>query len=64
MNQAGPHPWRLTFSYGRALQAPALKAWAGKADNVKAAQSAFAHRARMNSLATLGQWNDGLEKAA
>ncbi len=64
MNQAGPHPWRLTFSYGRALQAPALKAWAGKADNVKAAQSAFAHRAHMNSLATLGQWNDGLEKAA
>ena len=64
LNQLGPHPWRLTFSYGRALQASALKAWAGKAANVKAAQAAFAHRARMNGLATLGQWNAGLEKAA
>jgi fructose-bisphosphate aldolase, class I len=64
LNQMGPHPWRLTFSYGRALQAAALKAWAGKAENVKAAQAAFAHRARMNGLATLGQWNAGLEKAA
>ncbi|HUF45933.1 MAG TPA: class I fructose-bisphosphate aldolase, partial [Aestuariivirgaceae bacterium] len=64
LNQLGPHPWRLTFSYGRALQASALKAWAGKAANVKAAQAAFAHRARMNGLATLGQWDAGLEKAA
>jgi fructose-bisphosphate aldolase class I len=64
LNQSGPHPWRLTFSYGRALQAAALKAWGGKASNVKAAQAAFGHRARMNGLATLGQWNDGLEKAA
>jgi fructose-bisphosphate aldolase, class I len=64
LNQLGPHPWRLTFSYGRALQAAALKAWGGKAANVKAAQAAFEHRARMNGLATLGQWNAGLEKAA
>jgi fructose-bisphosphate aldolase, class I len=64
MNQTGPHPWRLTFSYGRALQAAALKAWGGKARNVKAAQAAFEHRARMNGLATLGEWNAGLEKAA
>jgi len=64
LNQLGPHPWRLTFSYGRALQAAALKAWGGKARNVKAAQAAFGHRARMNGLATQGQWNDGPEKAA
>jgi fructose-bisphosphate aldolase, class I len=64
MNQAGPHPWRLTFSYGRALQAAALKAWGGKASNVKAAQAAFAHRARMNGLAARGEWNASLEKAA
>jgi fructose-bisphosphate aldolase class I len=64
LNQLGPHPWRLTFSYGRALQAAALKAWAGRASNVKAAQAAFEHRARMNGLATLGQWNARLEKAA
>ena len=64
MNQMGPHPWRLTFSYGRALQASALKAWGGKAANVKAAQAAFAHRARMNGLAAQGKWNPSLEKAA
>lgn len=64
MNQSGPHPWRLTFSYGRALQAAALKAWGGRASNVKAAQAAFEHRARMNGLAARGEWNPGLEKAA
>jgi fructose-bisphosphate aldolase class I len=57
-------PWPLTFSYGRALQAAPLKAWAGKPENVKAAQAAFAHRARMNGLAQRGEWSDGLEKAA
>ncbi|NNL88035.1 MAG: fructose-bisphosphate aldolase class I [Marinicaulis sp.] len=57
-------PWALSFSYGRALQAAPLKAWGGKADNVDAAQAAFAHRAKMNGLATKGEWNDGLEKAA
>jgi fructose-bisphosphate aldolase class I len=64
MNAAGNLPWALTFSYGRALQAAALKAWSGKAENVAAGQRAFAHRARMNGLAALGKWNAGLEKAA
>ena len=64
MNQMGPHPWRLTFSYGRALQAAALKAWAGRTGNVKAAQAAFQHRARMNGLAAKGEWTPSLERAA
>ena len=64
MNKIGNLPWRLTFSYGRALQAAALKAWGGRAANVKAAQAAFAHRARMNGLAARGEWNAGLERAA
>ena len=64
MNAAGPLPWRLTFSYGRALQADALKAWGGKAENVAAGQRAFAHRAKMNALATSGKWSKALEKAA
>jgi fructose-bisphosphate aldolase class I len=57
-------PWPLSFSYGRALQAAPQKAWAGKPENVPAAQRAFAHRARMNSLAQRGEWSDGLERAA
>jgi len=64
MNALGPLPWRLTFSYGRALQAAALKAWSGKSENVAAGQRAFAHRARMNGLATQGKWQQSLEKAA
>ena len=56
-------PWPLSFSYGRALQAAPLKAWGGKAGNVKAGQAAFAHRAKMNSLAQRGEWSDGLEAA-
>jgi len=64
MNKLGPLPWTLTFSYGRALQAAPQKAWAGKSANVAAAQRAFAHRARMNSLAALGQWKQDLEKKA
>jgi fructose-bisphosphate aldolase class I len=64
MNAAGPLPWALTFSYGRALQAAALSAWGGKTENVAAGQRAFAHRARMNSLAALGKWDAKLEKAA
>ena len=64
MNELGPLPWALTFSYGRALQAAALKTWAGKAENVAAAQAAFSHRARMNSLAALGEWKADLEAAA
>jgi fructose-bisphosphate aldolase class I len=63
MNRLGDLPWRLTFSYGRALQAAPQKAWAGKAENVAAAQKAFAHRARMNGLATLGQWTSDRERA-
>jgi fructose-bisphosphate aldolase, class I len=61
MNRVGNLPWRLSFSYGRALQAAPLKAWAGKAGNVAAAQRAFNHRARMNSLASKGEWKPDLE---
>ena len=61
MNRMGA-PWPLTFSYSRALQAVALKAWRGQAGNVAAAQKAFHHRARMNSLAAKGQWKAELEK--
>ncbi|HLF16534.1 MAG TPA: class I fructose-bisphosphate aldolase [Candidatus Thermoplasmatota archaeon] len=55
MNRMGPHPWRLSFSYGRALQDPALKAWAGKPANAKAAQEAFLRLARANSAACEGK---------
>ena len=64
MNAMGPLPWQLTFSYGRALQADALKAWGGKRENVAAGQRAFSHRARMNALAVMGQWEEAAEKAA
>jgi len=56
-------PWPLSFSYGRALQASALKAWAGGAANAEAAQAVFAHRSRMNALAAAGEWNVDLEQA-
>ena len=55
-------PWALSFSYGRALQASALKAWAGEPGNAEAAQAAFAHRSRMNSLAAAGEWSAELEQ--
>ena len=61
MNKIGGFPWKLSFSYGRALQAGALKAWLGKSENVDAAQSAFSHRALMNKKAALGQWSKDLE---
>ncbi|HLG08504.1 MAG TPA: class I fructose-bisphosphate aldolase [Gaiellaceae bacterium] len=61
INQIGG-PWPLSFSYGRALQASALKAWAGDAANAEAAQAVFVHRARMNSLAVAGEWSAGLEQ--
>jgi fructose-bisphosphate aldolase class I len=64
MNAMFDLPWKLTFSYGRALQAAALKAWGGKAENVRAGQAAFTHRARMNGLAARGAWNAGLERQA
>jgi fructose-bisphosphate aldolase class I len=64
MNALGPLPWKLSFSYGRALQAAALQAWGGKAENFAAGQRAFSHRAKMNSAAALGKWSEKLEKAA
>jgi fructose-bisphosphate aldolase class I len=64
MNAAGPLPWHLTFSYGRALQAAAIKTWGGKPENVGAAQRAFFHRARMNGLAAAGAWSRDEEKKA
>jgi len=62
MNRIGNLPWKLTFSYGRALQAAPQKAWSGKAENVAAGQRAFTHRAKMNALASRGEWETGLEK--
>jgi len=64
MNARHTLPWALTFSYGRALQAAPQKAWSGKSENVAAAQRAFAHRARMNALATTGKWTPSDEKKA
>jgi fructose-bisphosphate aldolase class I len=64
INRLRPLPWAITFSYGRALQAAPQNAWSGKAGNVKAAQAAFAHRARMNGLAAMGRWSQDQEKAA
>lgn len=64
MNRIGGLPWKVTFSYGRALQAAPQKAWSGKTENVAAGQRAFTHRARMNSLAALGQWTTEGEKQA
>jgi len=64
MNKIGNLPWKLTFSYGRALQAAPQKAWSGKASNVTAAQAAFAHRAKMNGLASQGRWSADQEKKA
>src|ERR1700741_4660315 len=64
MNNHPPLPSNITFSYGGALQAAPQKAWAGKAANVAAGQRAFTHRARMNALASKGEWASGLEKKA
>ena len=61
MNKIGGLPWPLSFSYGRALQQPALKAWMGQLDNKEAAQEAFSHRALMNKLASKGEWQKDLE---
>jgi fructose-bisphosphate aldolase class I len=62
MNRRGGVPWELSFSYGRALQAPALKAWKGEAANVPAAQQAYAHRARLNGAARSGSYTEAMEK--
>ena len=64
MNAIGDLPWELSFSYGRALQAPSLKAWGGSSENVKAGQSAFLHRARCNGAARFGKYSDAMEKAS
>src|SRR5213595_526153 len=64
MNAMGPHPWQLSFSYGRALQAPALKAWGGKEESVEAAQRAYYHRAKMNGAARSGLYSPELEREA
>ena len=60
MKARGPHPWALSFSYGRALQAPAL----GKPENVEAGQRAYYHRAKMNSAARTGEYSSEMEHAA
>jgi len=64
MNKIGNLPWKLTFSYGRALQHAPQTTWKGKPENVAAAQRAFSHRAQMNGLAALGQWKADMEKKA
>jgi fructose-bisphosphate aldolase class I len=64
INRMGPLPWRVTFSYGRALQHAPQTTWSGKSENTAAAQRAFAHRAMMNGLAAAGQWKADLERKA
>jgi fructose-bisphosphate aldolase class I len=64
MNKAGPLPWSLTFSYGRALQDDALRSWAGKTANFGAGQKELAKRAKLNSLATTGRYSVGMESQA
>ncbi len=64
MNQIGGFPWKMTFSYGRALQQSCLKAWGGKTENVAAGQAAFTHRAKMNGRAALGSWRVEDEREA
>jgi fructose-bisphosphate aldolase class I len=63
MNAIGPHPWELSFSYGRALQAPALKAWRGEPGNVEEAQKAFYRRAKFNGAARSGSYAPEMETA-
>jgi fructose-bisphosphate aldolase class I len=63
MNRLGPQPWQLSFSYGRALQAPALKAWKGEPANGPSAQRAFYHRARLNGAARFGHYSEEMEAA-
>ena len=64
MNRIGGFPWKMTFSYGRALQAAPQRAWGGEGANAAKAQAAFAHRAKMNSLASLGQYDASMETGA
>lgn len=64
MASGGSLPWQLTFSFGRALQRPALQIWAGDPANVPAAQAAFLHRARMSSMARMGRYSPNMEQAS
>ena len=64
MNAMGAHPWEVSFSYGRALQEPALAAWHGKKDQVAAGQKAFFHRSELNSAARSGRYTKDMESAA
>jgi fructose-bisphosphate aldolase, class I len=64
LNELGPHAWELSFSYGRALQAPALKAWGGDSTNVDRAQRAFHFRAKLNGAARYGSYSEEMEKEA
>lgn len=61
MNKLDGLLWKVSFSYGRALQASALKAWMGKPENIFISQDALSHRAKMNKLASLGEWDESLE---
>ncbi|HEU4546459.1 MAG TPA: class I fructose-bisphosphate aldolase, partial [Microlunatus sp.] len=63
LNRRGPQPWQLSFSFGRALQAPVLRAWAGEAANVGPAQAALLHRAELNSAARRGSYHHEMEDA-
>lgn len=64
MNALGPAPWKLSFSYGRALQAPSLTAWKGQDGCLEAGQKAFFHRSQCNSAACAGTYTEHMEKAA
>ena len=64
MNAMFDMPWKLTFSYGRALQADALTAWGGKPENMRAGQAEFANRVKMNGLAAMGGYQQDMEKQA
>jgi fructose-bisphosphate aldolase class I len=64
MNRLAPSPWALSFSYGRALQDPAMQAWRGQAANAAAVQHALLHRARLNGAARRGQYSAAMEATA
>jgi fructose-bisphosphate aldolase class I len=61
MNEFGPHPWQLSFSYGRALQASPLRVWGGNKNNLESAQAELLKRSRLNGLARTGNYNPQME---
>ena len=63
MNRLGPQPWRLSFSYGRALQDTAMQVWGGQSTNAQSAQQALLKRARLNGAASLGEYDASMEDA-